>query len=517
MKIIVRIAVAVAFLAAVLSPIFALPAEACSCASPGEIDEWIDTSEAVFVGTLVDQRDAGSSDDFGQESLYVFEVEEWVKGDLGDVIEVRSASDGGSCGFEFWESDMRTGAAISLDEGELHGNLCSQIDADVLLAAAAGPIPSSTGVAHLIAAHGWTSARLTVLDEAGHHVAVLNPPDDAPAWSGTQLLETCPGGNFMVQVAQPHVHIWDLSTLELVSTQEIPALEQNWPSDVDCREPDGSSIWILASGELDSELIEIVGTEPTSTTLPGVNGKLGRGFVVTQTQEGDAVWVDVDTGEATVLTETSADQTVGTSVAAHPTQPIVAVLENWYFEDRPAQATLTLFDDTGASIDSFEIPGEAYDLRWIDQERLSLYSRDPVDWERASGFVIDVGGGEMSGTPGWDALYATSEGDTIYGVDGGTIVTATVGSDSIDQLVTLPTQSAGPLVLLEDGPNIETTTTSTEPDTAATTPPLLAPDLDPSGSSNSSTTGVKWIAGGAFLVFLGILAWLAFHKPRHVD
>lgn len=127
------VAVLIAF---ALSPLLPLPARGCSCAPPPDISGWVDQSQAAFVGTLVDQRDAGNGE-FGQESIYVFEVEEWVKGDVGEVIEVRSASNGAACGFEFWNPQMRIGAVIHEVGGELRGGLCSQVDPDALLTAVA--------------------------------------------------------------------------------------------------------------------------------------------------------------------------------------------------------------------------------------------------------------------------------------------------------------------------------------------------------------------------------------------
>lgn len=114
------------------------PAHGCSCAGPGDLSDAIDNSEAAFVGTLVGKRDVG-----GGEAIYTFEVEEWVKGDLGAVIEVRSASQGSACGFE--THGERVGAFLRMERGHLTGGLCSQVAADSLLAAAHGPNLSTTG------------------------------------------------------------------------------------------------------------------------------------------------------------------------------------------------------------------------------------------------------------------------------------------------------------------------------------------------------------------------------------
>jgi hypothetical protein len=133
-----RLALISALLSSWAVPLLPLPARACSCAVPSDIEAWVDESEAAFVGTLVGNSDTGIGE-LGQESISTFEVEEWVKGDLGRVVEVHSASDGGGCGFEFWDQDMRIGAIIHEEAGRLRGGLCAQLDADLLLAAMTGP------------------------------------------------------------------------------------------------------------------------------------------------------------------------------------------------------------------------------------------------------------------------------------------------------------------------------------------------------------------------------------------
>ena len=229
---IVRTFVVGAVIAAAISPLLAMPAEACSCASPGHLVDWVDQSEAVFVGTMVEKIE-GVQDPFGGPgAIYVFEVETWVKGDLGDVIEVHSSADGAACGFEFWDQDMRTGAAISDENGVLNGGLCSQVDPDVLLAAMEGPTPSATGIPKLIVSNGWSSTRLTVLDEVGHHVTDLIPPVNESEFSGTQLIEACPGGDFVVQVTESHVVVWDTSSLAVATIHDIGQSQTSWPSDV---------------------------------------------------------------------------------------------------------------------------------------------------------------------------------------------------------------------------------------------------------------------------------------------
>lgn len=509
---------AATLIAAAISVMLPLPAHGCSCATPSDLNEWVDQSEAVFVGRMVDRVEAGQDPFGGPTAIYVFEVETWVKGDLGDTIEVHSAADGAGCGFEFWDPDMRTGAAIWEEAGVLNGGLCSQVDADALLAAMEGPTMSETGVPKLIVANGWTSTRLTVLDENGHHVTELRPPIEDVEWSGTQKIDICPGEGYFLQMTEAVVVIWDMLTLESVATHELPQSQTQWPSDVSCRTEDASSIWVVFGGELDSSLVEIVGEPATLIDIPGVNGVIGTDFVVFQSDHnGDAIRLDLETGEETALTENAPNSIVGISAAPHPSKSVVAVLETRYPENGRANSEITVFDEAGEVQTTYEVQGEGYWPVWLDENRLAVSAQvwDGNDVD-ITAHVFDVSTGSVKIVEGWTGNNMVADDGLLVGVDGGTIVTADLASGELTQLVTIASQQAGPIVLLDDAQAVDppdpaaTTSTSVAVDPAPTTPPLVAPEL---GSSNDAGNTLRWIAGGAIVVFLGILVWLGLRKP----
>jgi len=117
----------------------ALPprAQACSCLAIDDIEAAVDGAPAAFVGTLIDQR-PGERNAYGGETILTFEVEAWVKGDLGEVIEVHTNSSSGACGLG-GRVGSRIGALLYLQGDELRSDLCSQIDPDALLAVASEP------------------------------------------------------------------------------------------------------------------------------------------------------------------------------------------------------------------------------------------------------------------------------------------------------------------------------------------------------------------------------------------
>jgi hypothetical protein len=509
-----RLLVAGSVIAIAVTPVFAAPVRACSCAVPSDIQSWVDESEAAFVGTLIEKV----GDDFAGEALYVFAVEEWVKGDLGEVIEVHSAANGAACGFEFWDPDQRIGAVIHEEGGELHGGLCSQIDPDVLLAAMRGPAPSATGLGHLLVGNGWSSTRLTVLDDTGAHVADISPPgleQDA----GTQQLEVCPGGDLMLQLTPMEITVWELESLDVIAAHDLSGLDQTgWVEDISCRTADASSIYVLVSNDLHSRLLEVGPEMKTLTDLDGIAGEIGNEFVITQTDhEGDATWVDITTGEEIVLTETPTNDLRSISVATHPTERLIALVETDFNEDRPVEATLSIVDETGTRVEEFIIPWETYSPTWLDESRVAVKAHDFDDWEQSFGFVFDLSTGEGFEVEGWDAEHTVADGDRLYGVNGGTILTTDLSTVTVETLVTLASQSAGPIVLLDHAQRIApTTTVVAEPEGAVpptTIPPLVAPE---SGRDVPGTgDAVRWIAGGSILGFLALLVWLARRPSGH--
>ena len=121
---------------------------ACSCAV-GDPASRLAESDAAFVGRLISSAepvpDSEGNISTADPVAWVFEVEEAVKGDLETPLTVMSPWSGASCGFE-----VRIGERIGVllrEDGGWRSGLCSQLDADVLLRAAAPlPTPSCRGM-----------------------------------------------------------------------------------------------------------------------------------------------------------------------------------------------------------------------------------------------------------------------------------------------------------------------------------------------------------------------------------
>ena len=108
--------------AVVISTLAATPrtAHACSCGRLG-LSAYADDVAVAFVGRQV-SREAGS-----QTARMVFEVDRVYKGDVGPLIEVRSASYDAACGVDFAGQPSAGVAAFERDEGTLSVDLCSSI------------------------------------------------------------------------------------------------------------------------------------------------------------------------------------------------------------------------------------------------------------------------------------------------------------------------------------------------------------------------------------------------------
>jgi hypothetical protein len=105
---------------------------ACTCA-PADPAVILAEARAAFVGVYLDRRlpESGS----GDLAVYRFRVERAVKGTLPPTIEVESAVDAATCGLAV-SSGERVGLALRRSGGAWRSDLCAQVEADALLAAA---------------------------------------------------------------------------------------------------------------------------------------------------------------------------------------------------------------------------------------------------------------------------------------------------------------------------------------------------------------------------------------------
>jgi hypothetical protein len=107
---------------------------ACTCANvPAR--QRLDAADAAFIGRVLETRPAPSRDGV-RELVYVFTVDNVVKGEIGATVDVESPADPAACGFEL-EREETSAILLRRDvdgEGWI-GGLCGQMAIGELIAA----------------------------------------------------------------------------------------------------------------------------------------------------------------------------------------------------------------------------------------------------------------------------------------------------------------------------------------------------------------------------------------------
>jgi hypothetical protein len=109
---------------------FPQPASACSCVVM-DADRFLEESDAAFIGTVRSSEIRSVNED----AIWLFEVEQTIKGDPGETVEVRTPAERSMCGLSLQEGD-RTGMFLNQHDGKWHSSVCSLVVPDALLAAA---------------------------------------------------------------------------------------------------------------------------------------------------------------------------------------------------------------------------------------------------------------------------------------------------------------------------------------------------------------------------------------------
>ena len=262
-------------------------------------------------------------------------------------------------------------------------------------------------------------------------------------------------------------------------------------------------------------LVQVAPQVEDVVEIHGVNGVIGNGFIVFQAGfDGDAVMLDLETGEETTLTSKPPNSTVGIYMTPHPTEPLVAIAETHYDNvDGSVETVLNVFDDQGESVFNRVIAdGEGYSPTWLADDSLGLIAYTyTADLSESAAYVYDLGGGEDLVIDGWTGFGMVVDQGYLLGVEAGTIVTADLETGELGELVTIPSQEAGPLLVVDSDTPVQpvTTTSPVAPETNSTTPPLVAAEPGDDGFID-----FRWIGGAAIAIVLGILAWLTLRKPR---
>lgn len=99
-------------------------ASACSCEMPSPPSEALADADAVFLGEVVDLRRDGA--EVTGDLIARIAVEEVWKGEVAEVVEVRTALDGATCGYSFTAGGRDLVYARHSDDGGFSTNLCTR-------------------------------------------------------------------------------------------------------------------------------------------------------------------------------------------------------------------------------------------------------------------------------------------------------------------------------------------------------------------------------------------------------
>lgn len=461
-------------------------AEACSCAllDPAQM---LEDSEAAFVGTLV-EAPAEPIAAGGFEGVWVFAVEEWVKGDLGPQIGVHSPLDGAACGLEMVEG-QRAGVFLHNESGHPASNLCSVTTPDALLSADRPLVVDGSGPPVFLLAAETGRARLATLDPAGRLLAVA--AGEEPIWS----VSVCPGSRRLVEATANGITVREVATLEAVdeSTADPPP-EQVWCVQEEAREilalfpiEDGRRMRLQRLG--DSEPLYVgeyhsVVTGPDAVALPHPEGNVelirfadGQTQTVPTGAEPGAVDFSPD-GDRLLVTETHHDSTGHYTTIAR-------------IHDVDSGEQLWQSDPLADT----EVTG------WLDDRTLAA-AHYPVEADRPREFIIDIETGETTETDlaGWE-FFTTAGG--VASTENGHLYVKVEGEPAT-RLASLPSPNHRLVAVLDRAAAIEI---------PATTRP--APSSTPQAAPGAGTAAIpSVVAVGLAAAVVAVGTAVVFRRRR---
>jgi hypothetical protein len=403
-------------LAVLLSLLVAPAARACSCFL-GDPRDALQRADGAFIGTLTDVRPVASDPAYAD---YTFEVETAVKGDLGATIELRAGSTDASCAFEAQVGD-RIGAFLAQQDGRWWSGLCSQIDPDLLLRAAAPlPEPDGRGPTRFVMGINIGPNRLMALDARGKTLAYGRGDGSAID------VDLCPGSRRVVEAARVDrsgiVVVRELPSLRVVRRIEVVSGPRSPRVSAVCLNGSGSRVLAVERHGGEHWVHEITGAADRiawhgparSVTIDGDRVLVLDGRALSQ--------VDVATGALAPLATVPAR---ASSLTVSPAGSWVAGLTS----DGDGASSIFVVARGGGAADRFDLDTlfAFGSLIWLDDRRFTYL---PSDGSRA--YVIQASTTEpVSGFDGWFADASTLSGRTAFGTSWGYLISARLGDGEV--------------------------------------------------------------------------------------
>jgi hypothetical protein len=482
---------------------------------------------AAFVGRLLslpDEPEPGVS--FDNTALWRFEVETWVKGDLGPEVDVLAP---------FWTSvdfgfdvGERVGILLQMEDGVPSSSGCDVVESDALLAAARPvELPDGSGTLALLLGGAFGGGPLMALDADGGLLGY------GPGNGTMHAVDVCPGGRFGVEVhlediieGTSNALRRDLTTLEVV---DQVSLEMGWPGAVVCRSEDGIDSLVLSStgsGEPGDPLEgELVSPFPSPTVVhSGEWATWGSimtddtGYFLGRYQDMRLSAIDLTTGETTVMRELWEGESPPDLCCADyhsfdvsPDGSRLATTD-WKATDEVHVHLLTVIDvASGTEVAQTDLGAHGGEdtVLWVDDATLVVVSTSSYpdeEFPEAAGRVrvFDVPSLEI--VEEWQDFNVSPllvEDGLIYAVEGAQLMSVPVLGGDPTVVRMLDSTDVTVLLAVEGGPEISSGSPVTS-SVVDTVPPLTL--LENEGevtSSGAQTTGqTDWIP---FAVIGGLL------------
>lgn len=467
---------------------------ACSCAA-GEPRDALAEADAAFVGTLMERTEGGPSIPYYGDMVatFRFRVSDDLKGNLDDEIQVVTSADGASCGLEVTEG-ARVGLFLTFaDEGVWTSGLCSQIEPDVLLRAAAPlPEPDGVGPVRLIVGGNFGEVRVMSLDEVGRTLAYGFGEGDV------YDVDVCPGGERMVESVSHEgvgsLIVRDVDTLAVI--REVAIVETQFPSIyvVDCIDRTGERL--AAMDDVGRSVrIHVVEGEHVRTVFEGPGrswgNALGPGYAEVVLRGGEFGRVDLETGRFDSIVQLPA-HTEGARLSPDG-RWVAAVRYGGALPGEPPSDIVLIPVDGGPLVSHpLVFWNDSGRVEWQTDGRL-LFLPAGEDVERIA--IYDIPSfDEVVGASGWYFTETAVVGGMTYGVLGGQLAAVELGVD--DAAKTIRTFD-GPAFAIASVPG----RVEAEPSPASDAPEAL--EQPAPTSSGGSSRGV--FAGGvAILVAIAV-------------
>lgn len=388
-------------------------------------------ADGAFVGTLY-KVDRGVEPILNSGDLidFYFEVEASLKGDIAEVIVVKSASDGGACGIEL-PIGTRAGLLLTRVGVEWEGSLCWTLDPDALLAASQGlPEPVAGSPPHLIVVADMGTAGLVALDRQGQIVGY----GEAPMPS---MVSACPDDEtFIGATSGTTVKVWSYTDLGVVDEYQLDSIGGAWLNGLICAGPAGDpslAIQVL-SGVEKSTLVRYadgvteVLAEDIERLLDTAVGPVAVG------SDGVLYGVNAETGTLTPLNESIGD-VPGQIVAAvsSPDGSHIA-LSTLDWDEYPLDGRVSVIDLEQGTFAQAAFACDIYPI-WLDDDRLLLHDSCTSDTGQIYSIGLEmVGEGQP---PDGASTSVVDETGAIFYPSGFAIMVVEPGSETGSELTRL--------------------------------------------------------------------------------